>query len=251
MLQKRIIPVLLLQNQGIVKTQQFKNPIYLGDPLNAVMIFNSKEVDELILIDINASKENRSIDPNFVKEISSECLMPLAVGGGISSLAIAEKLIQSGAEKVILNRHVDNNFKLISEISNKFGNQSVVVSIDLKKIDDEYQIFIQNGSIKVQSNLYDYLKKCEDSGAGEIFINLIDRDGMMNGMDLELINNISLQINIPLIACGGAGSAQDLKQALKTNVSAIACGSLFVFHGKKKAVLISYPSKEELQSIFN
>ncbi len=248
----RIIPILLLKNKGLVKTIQFKNPQYIGDPINAVRIFNDLLADELIFLDINATIENRTILPELVKDIGDEAFMPFGVGGGISSLNDIEKLLKSGAEKVVINTSAYLNSSLIEEASKIFGSQSIVVSIDVKKTFlGKYECFIECGRRKVDCYYLDYAKKIQEKGAGEIIINSIDKDGTMSGYDIDLIKSISQKINIPVIACGGAGNLQHLKEAYYNGgANALAAGSMFVFHGPRKAVLINYPSKDEIINYF-
>ena len=245
MLRHRVIPVLLLHDGGLVKTKQFSEPVYLGDPLNAINIFNDKEVDELIFLDIDATKKNDKINFNLIKDIASECFMPFAYGGGIKSIEEMEKLFYIGVEKVIINSAL-NDEALIREAVRRFGSQSIVASIDIK-----------NGSIyshikqrELNSDLESYIKNLTSLNVGEIFINSVDNDGMMDGYDIELIKQISAISSIPIIACGGAGKIDDLKEVIdKTEVSAVAAGSFFVFIGIHKAVLITYPNYEDLERI--
>jgi imidazole glycerol-phosphate synthase subunit HisF len=249
----RIIPVLLLKNKGLVKTVKFSKPKYVGDPINAVRIFNDLETDELIFLDITATNESRTVSPDLVKDIGDEAYMPFAVGGGINKIQDVERLIKMGAEKVVLNTSVAINPALITEAANHFGNQSIVVSIDVKKnILGKYNVFVKSGSKNADLNLIDYCKNAESSGAGEIMINSIDKDGTMSGYDIELIKSVSESVSIPVIACGGAGKLHDFIDAIKTaGASAAAAGSMFVFHGPRKAVLVNYPEREELVKLFN
>lgn len=249
----RIIPVLLLKGEGLVKGINFKEHRYLGDPLNAVKIFNDKEVDELIFLDINASKEGRMISPELVERISIECYMPFSVGGGIKCLDDIQLLLKLGAEKVILNTFAVDNYDFIRDASNNFGKQSIIVSVDVKKsLFGKYNIYTLSGSKKSIISLEEHLKQLVDAGVGEIIINSIDRDGMMNGYDLELVRIVSAIVDIPLIISGGAGKIGDFKQVLTNfNVSAFAAGSMFVYFGKKKGILINYPEKGELNSMGN
>lgn len=253
MFRPRIIPVLLLKNKGLVKTVKFSKPKYVGDPINAVKIFNDLETDELIFLDITATKEARTISPELVKDIGDEAYMPFAVGGGINKIQDVENLIRMGAEKVVMNSAAALNPALITEAANHFGNQSIVVSIDVKKgIFGKYSIFVRSGTIKIETDLISYCKNAESSGAGEIMINSIDRDGTMSGYDLELIKIVTGSVSIPVIACGGAGNLNDFKDAVKiSDASAAAAGSMFVFHGPRKAVLINYPERQELIRLFN
>lgn len=250
---KRIIPCLLLRNNGLVKTVKFKDSTYIGDPINAVKIFNEKEVDEIFFLDIDATKLGKEPPYGLIQNIASECFMPFAYGGGIKALDQIERIIKSGAEKVIINTaaYLQKNF--LSEAVHHFGSSTIAVSIDVKK---EFLrgdiVYIKGGSQSTGSSPLEYAKRIEEEGAGEIMINSIDRDGMMGGYDIDLIKNISDAVRIPVIACGGAGSLNDFSLAVnKGGASAVAAGSFFVFHGKRRAVLITYPSYSEISALFN
>lgn len=251
MFRPRVIPVLLLKNGGLVKTKQFKNDVYIGDPINAVKIFNDKKADELVFLDIDASNQKRCIDVNTVSRIGNEAYMPFGVGGGIATVSQMKALIKAGAEKVIINTHAYLEPELISKGAKDLGSQSVLVSIDVKKnVWGKYEVFIFGGKQGTGVDPVEYAKKVEMMGAGEILINSIDRDGMMEGYDTKIIELIAREVNIPVIACGGAGKMLDFKNLInKTQVSAVAAGSLFVFHGSRNAVLINYPTKEEMLSL--
>jgi len=252
MLRYRAIPVLLLKNNGLVKTTRFKNPVYIGDPINAVNIFNEKEVDELILLDITATNEGRDLNYDRIEEIVSEAFMPIGYGGGINKLEQIEKLFKLGVEKVILNTVAHSNPDLINQAAQIFGNQSIVVAIDVKKdFFGKKKIFTHSGSRKQQIDLVKFLKKIEKSGAGEILINSIDRDGTMNGYDNDLIRQVSENVSVPVIASGGAGKIENFSEAIKAGASAVSAGAMFVFQGIHRAVLISYPKHEELEKLFN
>jgi len=252
MLMARIIPVLLLKGSGLVKTVKFKDPKYIGDPRNAVKIFNEKEVDELIVLDVNVSKENKPPQFNLIKEIISEAFMPVAYGGGIKSIDDAKELFGIGVEKIVINSYGIENPSFIKKVSDVFGSQSIVVSIDAKKnIFGKYQIYASANQHSCVYNPIDFAKIMEDMGAGEIFINSVDRDGGMTGYDLNLIKNISESVKIPVVACGGAGAIHDLEKAVKIGgAGAAAAGSMFVFHGKHRAVLISYPDQKVIKKMF-
>lgn len=242
---------MLLRGQGLVKTVKFKDPKYVGDPINAVHIFNEKEVDELIFLDITATPENR--EPNFkiISEIATECFMPFGYGGGISKLDHVKRLINSGAEKVILNTALHNNPNLIEDAAKLFGSQSVVASIDVKRnFFGKAEVYTQCGKTKVKGSPEEIARHAESIGAGEIFINSIDRDGVGNGYDIDLIKKVSASVNVPVVACGGAGKTTDFVSAIKEGgASAVSAGSMFVFHGKHKAVLITYPGYGELEKL--
>lgn len=252
MQRNRIIPTLLLMDGGLVKTVKFKNPKYIGDPINAVRIFNQKEVDELVLLDINAGIRN--MEPNYseIEEIVSEAFMPIGYGGGIKNLNHIEKLFKLGVEKVILNSCAFTTPEIVKQASSIYGNQSIVVSVDLKKdLWGNYNIYIDSGRTKLKAEVLDSLKKLEDMGAGEIILNSIDRDGTMLGYDLSIIKSFCNNLTIPTIASGGAGKINDFVAAIENGASAVAAGSLFVYQGIHRAVLISYIKSEELNSLMN
>jgi cyclase len=252
MFRPRIIPVLLLKGRGLVKTIRFSASRYIGDPINAVKIFNDLGADELVFLDITASYEKRTISSEIVKEIGDEAYMPFSVGGGISTVEQIGSLLSYGAEKVVLNTNAVRNMQIIREASSVYGNQSIIVSIDVKKslfkIND---IYINSGKEKTNLNLIDYVKQVTDAGAGEILINSIDRDGTYKGYDIDLIKKVSANTTLPVIACGGAASLIDMKDAfIVGGASACAAGSLFVYHGPRRAVLVNYPEKFDIQEIF-
>jgi len=252
MIQNRVIPCLLLKGDGLVKTEKFKNPRYVGDPINAVKIFNTKEVDELIFLDIMASK--RDADPNYemIENIASECFMPFCYGGGIRSVEDAKRVLNIGAEKIAINTSALRDDAYISELSNQVGSQSIVISVDVKRnLWGRYEIYNHCSDKSFNSDPVAYAKKMESRGAGEILINSVDRDGMMSGYDLKLLKMIADAVNIPVIACGGAGELSHFGQAVAAGASAVAAGSMFVFIGKHKAVLINYPEYKEITSLFS
>jgi len=247
----RVIPTLLIQKGGLVKSVKFKDHKYVGDPINAVRIFNEKEVDEIVILDISATAEKRSPNMQMVKEIAGEAFMPLAYGGGITTLDEIKELIAIGVEKVVLNNAAFHNPQLINEGARFFGSQSIVASVDVKKnIFGKNKVFVQNGTKNTGSDPVDYAKKMESAGAGEIFLNSIDKDGTFGGYDMELIRSVSENINIPVVAIGGASSINDFKEAFDHGASAVSAGSMFVFQRPHRAVLISYPAQEELKKNF-
>lgn len=252
MLKVRIIPILLLQDEGLVKTVQFKNPTYIGDPINAVRIFNTKEVDELILLDISAARKNKKIPFEFVSRVAEECFMPLTFGGGVKALDDIKQLLSAGVEKVSINTSAIQNPSFIRQAAEAFGSQSIIVSIDVKRHPQgTYEIFSEGGSRPSGVDPVEFCKQMEECGAGEIFLNSIDLDGTMKGYDLELIKKVSSSVSIPVIACGGAGRLEDFARAAKEGgAAAAAAGSFFVFHGRRRAVLISFPMKKELEELF-
>jgi cyclase len=248
MLKPRIIPCLLIQNGGLVKTTQFNKPKYIGDPLNAVRIFNEKEVDELIVLDIDATVQNREPNYQLIANLAAECRMPLCYGGGVTNVEQVQKIISLGVEKVSLSSSCISSPHLISQAAERVGNQSIVVVIDVKKsgVLRRYEVFTHNGTRATGLNPIELAQQFEKLGAGEIVINSIDNDGMMIGYDLNLMSKIRSAINTPLTALGGAGSLGDI-QALVDNFGIIgaAAGSFLVFKGKYRAVLITYPSSKE------
>lgn len=252
MLRPRIIPCLLVKDKGLVKTVKFGEGKYVGDPLNAVKIFNEKEVDELIILDIDATIQERGPDFELIKNIAIESRMPLCYGGGVKSVDQAKKIISLGAEKVALSSAAIENPEIISQIAKAVGTQSVVVVIDVKYrgIFKKAEVMSHNGSKATGLSPAQFAKKCEEFGAGEIVINSIDKDGMMTGFDIKLIKEIRDAINLPITILGGAASLDDISGAIKEfGVIGVAAGSLFVFKGKYKAVLINYPNAAEKKAV--
>lgn len=244
----RVIPVLLVQNGKLVKTIKFRNPTYIGDPLNAIKIFNDKEVDEIVVLDISATQNNKQPNYDFIEQFAGECFMPMGYGGGIRSLEDAKKVFAKGAEKVVLNSILQTKPEIITQIANIYGSQAVVISVDVSKnFFGNYKHYTHSGSKKVSENLTEWLKKVENLGAGEIFLNAIDNDGTMQGYDINLIKLVSQATTLPVVACGGAATLQDFyKVVTEGQASAVAAGSMFVFNGKLKGILISYPSQKDL-----
>ena len=253
MLRSRIIPCLLVHNKGLVKTVKFKDPKYVGDPINAVKIFNEKEVDELMVLDIDATKENRPPNLEMIKNLADECRMPFCYGGGITTVEQARKIISLGAEKVALSYSALNNIDLCTEIGAIIGNQSVVVVIDVKKkkLFGGYEIYTHNGTKKSKWKLDDLIHQLEKLEIGEIVVNSIDNDGMMQGYDIALLENVREKCSMPITILGGAGHLNDIKNIIsKFKIIGVAAGSLFVFKGKYKAVLINYPNREERKPLY-
>lgn len=248
MLKVRVIPCLLLKKNGLVKTIKFANEIYIGDPINAVRIFNDKEVDELTFLDISATLEKRKPNLKMLNEIASECFMPLSYGGGISSIDDIKNVLNQGVEKVIVNSFASVNPEFIKIASDINGSSTIVVSIDVKRnIFGKYFVYSHSGRNKTKFEPVEYAIKMEKMGAGEILLNSINRDGTMLGYDIELIKSITSVVGVPVIACGGAGNLDHFREAVvEGGASAVAAGSFFVFHGPHHAVLISYPSRQEL-----
>ncbi len=252
MLRPRIIPSLLVHGKGLVKTVRFKNPKYVGDPLNAVKIFNEKEVDELAVFDIDATVLGLEPDYGLIEKLANQSRMPICYGGGVKTVEQAQKIFGLGIEKIALSSSVINNPNLISKISDRVGAQSVIVVLDVKKkIFGGYEIYTHNGKKNTGINPVAFAAKAQKLGAGEIIINSIDNDGMMNGYDYKIIDSIRNQITLPLTVLGGAGSLEDIKEVVKKyNIIGVAAGSLFVFKGPYKAVLINYPSKKIKNQIY-
>ncbi|WP_047446010.1 AglZ/HisF2 family acetamidino modification protein [Alistipes sp. ZOR0009] len=244
MLQPRIIPCLLVHNKGLVKTTKFKDPKYVGDPINAVKIFNEKEVDELIVVDIDASVKNSEPDYNLIEKLAIECRMPLCYGGGIKTVEQAQRIFSLGVEKIAISSLAIENPSIITELAERVGSQSVVVVLDVKKktFSSKYEVYINNGKKSTGIDPIVFAAELERLGAGEIVINSIDQDGVMKGYDLDLIDKIRDVISIPLTVLGGAGSIEDMAAVIKKHgIIGVAAGSFFVFKGKFRAVLINYP----------
>ena len=255
MFRPRVIPVLLLKGKGLVKTVHFnkEKAIYIGDPINAVKIFNDRKADELVFLDITATRENRIVSLELMQKVGDEANMPFAVGGGIRSIEHIRDILSAGAEKVVINSYAFENPEFIKQASDTFGSSTIVVSIDVKKrLLGKEQVYINSGTKATGIDPVDFAILMAKMGAGEIIINSIDKDGTMEGYDLELVRKVSESVNIPVIALGGAGKSEHLRQAIiEGAASAVAAGSYFVFHGPRRAVLISFPSKLELSTMFN
>ena len=253
MLRPRITPCLLIHDGGLVKTRHFKDPRYVGDPLNAVKIFNEKEVDELVFLDIGATSAGK--EPNFalVQSIATEAFMPFSYGGGVSTVDHVSRLIKLGVEKVVLNSAAIDRPQLIREAADLVGCSSVVVSIDVKRsIFGRYEVVSRSGTRKTGRDPVQWAMEAVSLGAGEIILTSIDREGTMKGYDLEITRAVASAVPIPVIASGGAGNLGDLRKAVTEGCAAAAsAGSMFVFHGKHRAVLITYPGYQELQQLFN
>ncbi len=250
MLRHRVIPILLLQSRGLVKTTRFKDPRYLGDPHNAVRIFNEKEVDEIVVLDIGASRDSRDPDFDFIRGIAAECFMPLAYGGGIRNTDHARQLFSSGVERVVLRTSALTNPKIVSEIASFAGASSVAVAIDVHRTRlGKHRLVAPGTSLDGSSDWVEEMKRLVDAGAGEILLNSVDRDGTMAGMDTDLIRLVSTRLSVPLVAVGGVGSLADIKEGIEAGASAIGAGSFFVYHGPRRAVLMTYPSYQELTDL--
>lgn len=253
MLRPRIIPCLLVKDKGLVKTVNFKNPKYVGDPLNAVRIFNEKQVDELTVFDIDASSANREPDYKMIEYLASECRMPLCYGGGVKTVEQAQRIFSLGVEKVAISSAAIYDASLISEIAKKVGSQSVVVVIDVKKkLLGGYEVYTNNGRKGTGRSPFDFARQVESLGAGEIVINSIDNDGQMKGYDIALAEKVRSITSLPLTVLGGAGSLKDVGALInKFGIIGASAGSLFVFKGIYKAVLINYPTPTEKDELVN
>lgn len=252
MLRPRIIPSLLLHKKGLVKTVNFESPKYVGDPINAVRIFNEKEVDELAFFDIDATVLNTEPDYVLIEKLANQSRMPLCYGGGVKTVEQAQKIFGLGIEKIALSSAVIQNPQLATQIANRVGSQSVVVVLDIKKkLLNGYEVYTHNGKKSTGINPIKFAQEMEQYGAGEIILNSIDHDGLMKGYDLNLIDKIAEKISIPMTVLGGAGSFSDIEKVInKHGVIGVAAGSLFVFKGPYKAVLINYPTQLEKNKIF-
>lgn len=252
MLSTRVIPTLLLRNNGLVKGTQFKNHRYIGDPINAVKIFNEKEVDELVFLDISATANQ--CEPNYllIQDIASEAFMPFGYGGGISTTQQIEKLFKLGVEKVIINQAAFHTPHLVNEASRIAGSQSIVVSMDVRKsLLGAYEVYTHNATQRTQQKPVEYARRMQDLGAGELLLCSVNQEGTGMGYDLKLLESVCHAVDIPVVASGGAGKLQDMLDAVHIGrASAVAAGNFFVFHGKLKAVLMTYPTYTELASLF-
>jgi len=250
MLKKRVIPCLLLRGAGLVKTVRFKDPKYVGDPINAIRIFNDKEVDELVLLDITATREGRGPSFSVIEEVASECFMPLAYGGGIRTVEEARRILKLGVEKIVLNTIAWRDVAVLTAASEEFGAQAIVASIDVRRgMLGKYEVVVESAAKRTGVDPVTYARRLEAAGAGEILLTSVDRDGTMQGYDVDLIARVSAAVQVPVIASGGAGSLHDFRIAThEGGAAAVAAGAMFVFHGPHRAVLITYPGRTELEA---
>lgn len=248
MLKTRVIPTLLLRGAGLVKTTAFRNPVYVGDPINAIRIFNEKEVDELVLLDITASRTGKGPAFATIENIASECFMPLAYGGGITNVEQVRRILETGVEKVVVNAAAMADPQFVRAAAREFGSQAIIVSMDVKrKLLGRYEVYGDGGTRATGHEPVAYARLMEELGAGEILLTAIDRDGTMKGYDIELISKVASAVSVPVIASGGAGTIADFGIASRQGgAAAVAAGAMFVFHGPHRAVLITYPSHAEL-----
>jgi len=251
MLKTRIIPCLLVMNNGLVKTVKFKNPSYVGDPINAIRIYNDKEVDELILLDISATQENKEPNYKLISDAASECFMPLTYGGGIKTLDQAKKIFEIGVEKLSLNNSAYEKPELISRIASAYGTQSVIASIDIKKnMWGRYDVVLQRATKSVGVAPIEYAKQLESLGAGEIMLTSVDREGTWEGYHLEILQKVSSAVNIPVICNGGAGKLEHIREAVfNGGASGVAIGSMAVYQRKGRGVLINFPARHEIEKL--
>jgi cyclase len=244
MFMRRVIPCLLVDQRRLVKTIKFEKPSYVGDPINAVRIFNEKQADELVVIDISASAAGRGPDLRFIEELASECFMPVCYGGGIKTLSHVRDILRTGVEKVSINEATIQTPNLIQESANAVGSQSIVAAIDVRRNrwTSGHTVVYRNGREKHSLTPERHAAECVRLGAGELFINSVDRDGTGSGYDIEIVNRVASSVSVPVIACGGAGTLEDCERLFReTPAQAAAAGSMFVYHGKHRAVLITYP----------
>jgi len=251
MYHNRLIPCLSLRGHGLIKTKQFDGGRYLGDPINAVKIYNDREVDELFITDIDASKNGAAPDIDYLRKITQQCFMPAGYAGGVKTIDDVKALFDIGFEKVAICTAAYTNPKLITEAANIFGAQSIVGVIDVRTVDGMKMVYVESGRRMISESVSEYAKHLMELGAGELFVNSIDRDGMMEGYDTELISVVSDAVSVPVVVCGGAGKLEDCRYAIEAGASAVAAGSMFVFWGRNKAVLINYPDADEINKEIN
>lgn len=251
MIQARVIPCLLLRGNGLVKTKKFKDAVYVGDPVNAMRIFSDKEADEIVILDIDASRERREPNYELIAEMAGEAFMPVAYGGGVRTLEQIRRLIRSGIEKVVINTLGTESTDTIRAAVELFGSQAIVGAVDVRrKLLGGYTVVAKSSTETTRLNFQQHLQNLVQAGVGELFINDVDRDGCMAGYDLNLVRQVA-RVPVPVVVCGGAGTLGHLREAVQdAGASAAAAGSMFVFHGKHRAVLINYPKNEELRALF-
>lgn len=244
--QPRIIPTLLMQDEGLFKTRQFGTPTYVGDPINTIRIFNQKEVDELILLDIGAARRAKVIDLDYLEEVASECFMPLSYGGGIRDADTARRILSAGVERVIINTAAHDSPEVVAMLTREFGSSTVVGSVDVRGVAQNAAVYVSGGRKRIATDPVEWCRRLEDMGVGEIMVNAIDRDGELSGYDIDLISRVCASTSVPIIACGGARSADDFRAAQAAGAQAMAAGAMFVFRGKHRAVLIQYTGADQV-----
>lgn len=252
MIRPRVIPCLLLRNRGLVKTVKFKSPSYVGDPINCIKIFNDKEVDELVFLDIDATREGRRPEASLITDIARECFMPFAYGGGLRSIEDIKALLALGVEKAVINTAAVEQPGFVAEAARYFGSSTIVVSIDVKKkLLGGYEVCTRGGTKGTGLDPVAFARRVAEEGAGEILLTAIDREGTMSGYDLDLVRKVTGAVGVPVIAHGGAGSLDHMRAAIdEGKASAVAAGAMFVYHGKHRAVLINYPSPEKIEGLW-
>jgi len=246
----RVIPMLTLMGEGLYRTVAFKKPVYVGDPINAVKLFNDKEVDELVVADVSLDRDTNAIQYDLLEDIATEAFMPMAYAGKISNIDQVDRLLRLGYEKVVLNTAAVNDLDLIRRVADRFGTQSCVVSIDVgKPLFGKSQVMTNCGRSKTGLDPIEHLQRCQDAGAGELLLRSIARDGTMSGYDLELVAAAAKVADIPLVAVGGAGTLDHMAAALRAGAHSVAAGSMFVFQGRHRGVLINYPPRQQIDEL--
>lgn len=249
MFRPRVVPCLLLRDRGLVKTRRFAEPVYLGDPVNTARIFSEKEVDELVLLDIDASRRGREPDYETIAMVAGECFMPLAYGGGVASLTQAQRVIRCGVERIVVTSAAAESVAVIAQIADTFGSQAVVGGLEVRRDGDGWALSSRGGTRKLALGLDEQVERLLAAGAGELLLNCVDRDGTLSGFDLDLVRHVAARVPVPVLVCGGAGSVDDLRAAVQAGAAAVAAGSLFVFRGRHRAVLIHYPARDALREL--
>lgn len=251
-LRTRVMPCLLIKDRGLVKTIKFREPQYVGDPINAVRIFNQKEVDELILLDINSTTLNKNIQFDLIEKITSECFMPLCYGGGVRTLDDFQKLFYMGVEKVSISSLLFINPGLVKKAISIYGSQSLVVTLDIRKswLSGKYHVYTHSARTKIKKSLLEVVDLATSLGVGEIIVNSIDRDGTWGGLDLGLVKLVAEHVTVPVVALGGAGKLEHIKQVVDAGASAVGIGSMAVFQAQNMGVLIKFPKLSELEALF-
>jgi len=247
----RVIPTLLLDDEAFVKTMGYREPRYVGDPVNVINLFNRFEVDEIVLLDIGATTRQREPAFDLIGQLAAECWVPLAYGGGITTYGQARRILSLGVEKVVLGTAVDRHPGLLGEIAGTYGRQAVVASVDVRRDGSRFDVFVEHATRRVSRDAAAYAMRAVDLGAGEILLNSIDRDGAMSGYDLELIRAVTAAVSVPVVACGGAGERAHLPiPILAAGAAAVGAGSLFVFQGRARGVVVNFPQRSELEVLF-
>ena len=245
-----MIPALLLEDDAFVKTRNFRDATYIGDPINVINLFNRFEVDEIVLLDIGATVNQREPSFDLIRQLAAECWVPLTYGGGVRSFGQAKQILGSGVEKVVFGTALETAPDAVSSVAEAFGRQAVVAAVDVRRTNSTTEVFVENGRRSVRSSAAEWAQRAVALGAGEILVNSIDRDGTMSGFDLDLIRTVAAAVKTPVVALGGAASRSDLPQPIAVGASAVAAGSLFVFQGAARGVLVNFPERNELEGLF-